>query len=61
MEVGVHVLPTEDAAFAQALFAGETLANAAAQASATHNDFDFGAALVGLVSHGAFRAIVNGA
>jgi hypothetical protein len=59
MDVSVHVLPADGAVFAEALFAGETLGNAAERASALHNAFDFGAALVGLVSLGAFGAIIQ--
>ena len=57
MDVSVHILPAGDVAFAQALFAGETLGQAAERASALNPGFDFGAALVGLVSLGAFGAI----
>ena len=59
MEVSVHVLPADGAAFAQALFAGETLSDAAEHIAALHAGFDFGAALVGLVSLGAFGAIIQ--
>ena len=57
MAVNVHVLPARDARFAAALFAGETLAAAAAQAMDKSSDFDFGAALVGLTALGAFAAL----
>ena len=57
MDVSVLILPPEDAAFADALFAGETLATASGRASELDAGFDFGAALVGLVSLGAFGAI----
>lgn len=55
LEVRVHVLPAHDAGFAAALIGGATLAEAAM----TGDDpaFDFGEALAGLVSLGAFRAI----
>ncbi|MEP9385608.1 DNA-binding domain-containing protein [Mesorhizobium sp. KR9-304] len=63
MDVSVHVVPARDAAFAGALLAGETLADAAQRAIEADSDsgFDFGAALVGLVSLGAFSATHNGA
>lgn len=54
--VNVHVLPVTDAAFAADLLAGRTLGDAAACALADSPDFDFGAALVGLVTLGAFAA-----
>lgn len=60
MDVTVHILPAEDAAFAHALFADETLAGAAARAAASDAAFDFGSALVGLASLGAFGAIIHG-
>jgi hypothetical protein len=58
MEVSVHILPTDGAAFAEALFAGATLSDAAGRAAVLHADFDFGAALLGLVSLGAFGAMI---
>jgi hypothetical protein len=57
MDVSVRVLPAQDVAFASALFRGDTLSAAAEEAFAAHASFDFGAALVGLVSLGAFRTI----
>lgn len=54
--VNVHVLPETDAAFAAALIYGATLGEAAEAALAESPDFDFGAALVGLVTLGAFAA-----
>ena len=54
--VNVHVVPAADAAFAAALIAGRTLGDAAGEALAANPDFDFGAAIVGLVSLGAFAA-----
>lgn len=54
--VNVHVLPATDAAFAAALIAGATLGEAAEAALTKNPDFDFGAALVGLVTLGAFAA-----
>jgi hypothetical protein len=59
MDVSVHVVPARDAVFAAALLAGETLAEAAQRAVEAGAGFDFGAALVGLVSLGAFGAIGN--
>jgi hypothetical protein len=59
MEVSVRVLPARDGGFAEALLAGETL-GAAARAVSDESDFDFGAALVGLVTLGAFRAVAKG-
>ena len=56
MQVSVHVLPARDAKFAARVLAGETLADAAEAAIAEDGDFDFGAALVGLISLGALRA-----
>lgn len=57
VEVGVHVLPTRDAEFAACILAGHPLASAAETAARADHNFDFGAALVGLVSLGAFGAI----
>ncbi len=51
-EVALHILPPHDASFAAALFAGESLADAA-QAAARDDGFDFGRALIGLASLGA--------
>lgn len=56
MEVGVRILPERDAPFAGALLSGETLGEAAGKALVADPGFDFGSALVGLVSLGAFRA-----
>jgi hypothetical protein len=56
MDVAVHVLPARDVVFAGAVLAGETLAAAAEAAIAGDGDFDFGSALVGLISLGALRA-----
>lgn len=58
-EVGIHILPTRDAGFAAALFAGEMLGDAAAQALAADPDFDFGGALVGLTGLGAFAVMTR--
>ncbi|RVD56749.1 DNA-binding domain-containing protein [Mesorhizobium sp. M7A.F.Ca.ET.027.03.2.1] len=54
--VDVHVLPAQDVAFLKALSAGATLGEAAEIAFEQASIFDFGAALVGLVTLGAFRA-----
>lgn len=59
LEVRVHVLPECDASFAAALVQGESLAEAG-QAASSDPHFDFGTALVGLVSLGAFREISDG-
>jgi len=59
MDVSVRVVPARDAAFAEALLVGKTLGEAADAALEEHRDFDFGSALVGLVSLGAFRAPSN--
>jgi hypothetical protein len=58
--VRVHVLPPSHPGFVAALLAGMPLIRAA-EAAARDPDFDFGSALVGLVSVGAFRAIHHGA
>ncbi|WP_371348192.1 DUF2063 domain-containing protein [Ancylobacter sp. IITR112] len=54
LAVNIHVLPPADAPFAAALFAGEALGVAAEAALAAGPDFDVGAALVGLLTLGAF-------
>ena len=59
LEVSVHVLPSDGAAFAEALFAGAALGDAAGRTAASDPGFDFGAALVGLVTLGAFGAIIQ--
>ncbi|MBN9025597.1 MAG: putative DNA-binding domain-containing protein [Rhizobiales bacterium] len=53
-DVRVHVVPPADGVFADAVFRGEALGEAAAIAFARHPDFDFGHALLGLASLGAF-------
>ena len=53
-DVAVHVLPQEDAIFAEALLCGATLGAAAERALAADAAFDFGKALVGLIGLGAF-------
>jgi hypothetical protein len=58
MDVNVHVLPARDAPFAAALLDSATLGEAVAACAGA--DFDFGAALVGLVGLGAFSAISDG-
>lgn len=54
LEVGVQILPARDVGFAAALLAGQALGDAAAQALAADESFDFGSALVGLTGLGAF-------
>ena len=56
-DVKVHVLPSPDVPFAEALFSEVTLGEAAERALAADPAFDFGAALVGLVELGAFSAV----
>ena len=58
-EVGVHILPARDAAFAAALLGGAALGEAAGQALAADENFDFGAALLGLTGLGAFAGMVS--
>lgn len=53
-QVQVHILPARDSAFARAIFDGQPLGEAAERAIAAEANFDFGAALVGLASFGAF-------
>jgi hypothetical protein len=53
-DVSVNILPARDAVFARAVFNGEALGDAAGSALAQDTDFDFGSALVGLASLGAF-------
>lgn len=57
MTVEVHILAARDAVFAAALFGAETLAEAAEAALVTDTHFDFGAALTGLISLGAFSPL----
>jgi hypothetical protein len=57
--VMVNILPAQDAPFAAALLADATLGEAAGQASAQSDDFDFGRALVGLIGLGAFASIIT--
>jgi hypothetical protein len=59
MDVSVTVLPARDATFAAAVLGGAGLADAAEAALREQGEFDFGSALVGLVSLGAFRAPSN--
>lgn len=56
-QVGVHILPPQDVPFIAALLAGQALGDAAG--AATDPAFDFGTALVGLLSLGAFSAILE--
>lgn len=53
-DVAVHVLPAGDVEFARSLLAGVCPGEAAEAALKSSPDFDFGAALTGLVSLGAF-------
>ena len=57
MTVNVHILPPQDAVFATSLFNAATLGEAAEAAFAAGHAFDFGTALIGLVSLGAFIAL----
>jgi hypothetical protein len=57
LDVTIHILPAKDAPFAEALFGGATLSDAAIRGSAAGSGFDFGTALVGLVGLGAFASI----
>jgi len=56
-EVQVHILPAQDALFAERLFSGFTIGDAGQEALSRNDQFDFGAALLGLVSLGAFAII----
>lgn len=56
-DVSVHIVPEQDADFATFLFAGETIGAAAESALSTSPEFNFGAALIGLLSLGAFTGI----
>lgn len=56
MDVLVRIIPSQDVSFTAALFRGDSLGAAAATALAIDPHFDFGAALVGLVSVGTFAA-----
>lgn len=57
MTVNVHILPPRDAVFATSLFNAATLGDAAEAAFAAAPEFDFGTALMGLASLGAFSAL----
>jgi hypothetical protein len=57
MTVDVHILPPQDAVFATCLFSAATLGEAAEAAFAASHEFDFGTALIGLASLGAFSAL----
>ncbi|NKN36058.1 DUF2063 domain-containing protein [Agrobacterium sp. a22-2] len=57
MTVEVIVLAARDAVFAAALFGAETLAEAAEAALVDDTHFDFGTALTGLISLGAFSPL----
>ena len=56
VHVQVHRVPAPDAAFAADLIGGNPVGRAA-EAAASDAAFDFGTALVGLVSLGAFSAV----
>lgn len=56
-EVRVYIIPQADGVFGQRLLAGETIGDAAEAAFAHDRNFDFGRALVGLISLGAFAGI----
>lgn len=60
MAVSVHVLPPGDGPFAARLFAGHALGEAAEAALAADPGFDFGTALVGLLTLGAFADMQQG-
>lgn len=60
MAVSVHILPPRDGPFAERLFAGHTLGAAAEAALAANPGFDFGTALVGLLTLGAFTDMQQG-
>jgi hypothetical protein len=55
--VDVHILPSQDAAFVEALLAGASFGEATERAS-SEPTFDFGRALVGLIGLGAAAGIV---
>lgn len=57
MTVNVHILPPQDVVFAASLFNAATLGEAAEAAFAAGPDFEFGSALMGLASLGAFSAL----
>lgn len=57
-DVRVHVLPAPGVPFAEALFGGVTLGDAAERALAADAAFDFGTALVGLIGLGAFSTFI---
>ncbi|MCO5064822.1 MAG: putative DNA-binding domain-containing protein [Rhizobiaceae bacterium] len=59
-DVHVHILPAQDTAFVQHLFAGHSLGDAGQEALSRNERFDFGTALVGLASLGAFTSIQTG-
>jgi hypothetical protein len=59
-DVGVHILPACDSVFAEALFDGKAIGEAAERATVALPAFDFGKALIGLTSLGAFSHISNG-
>lgn len=61
LDVSVHILPSHDTAFAAALMQGSSIGDAAEAAIPASSEFDFGAALTGLVSLGAFESLKEAA
>ncbi len=59
IDVKVHVIAEADAVFAAALLRGQTIGEAAAAAFETDPAFDFGRAIVGLTSLGAFAGLAS--
>ncbi len=55
--VMTHILPPDAATFARALFAGDSLGEAAEATMTAHPEFDFGSALAGLAGLGTFAAL----
>ncbi|HEV7251729.1 MAG TPA: DNA-binding domain-containing protein [Mesorhizobium sp.] len=58
LDVHLHVLPPADVDFALELLAGQSLGEAAERSLTASEKFDFGRALVGLVSLGALQTII---
>jgi hypothetical protein len=59
LEVRVHVIAEADAVFAGALLHGQSVSDAAAAAFEQHPAFDFGRAIVGLISLGVFACFAD--
>lgn len=57
-DVQVTVIPTSDAAFAQEILRGSAIGDAVERTLAGYPEFDFGRALVGLCSLGAFSQLM---